>query len=293
MKLRAETLRDLGAALSGSTRSCSCRASRRFRCAVERHCGLPRIPHKQARRGSPLRAAGGEGAAPAPCSRSSRRRAGRGRSPGSDTIMASRRHYKQHEEPDIALHPPARPTRQLTTPSSSGGRRGPGPEWAYVRSQPGVMVSVFWTGPRHDTLDGTPRTTEHIYHTAHDPCVGLSATSLARQQLESLFLKRHGYFRIVPGQPARRRWRGEPPRPEDVSEPVDIVNVFRAPEALPAIARETVAIWEPRSVFRCPFGASTRRARGSPPRVPGRDRGSLLIEHAHYVGRISELTRSS
>ena len=49
---------------------------------------------------------------------------------------------------------------------------------------------------------------------------------------------------MIPVNPRETEILGETSYPSlsDVPEPVDIVNVFRAPDALPAIAREAVAI---------------------------------------------------
>jgi predicted CoA-binding protein len=71
-----------------------------------------------------------------------------------------------------------------------------------------------------------------------------------------------------------------------VPVPVDIVNVFRAPDALPAIAREAVAIHA--GALRCQFGVINEEGariaeEGGLPVVM--DRG-LKIEHARYVGRM-------
>ena len=57
------------------------------------------------------------------------------------------------------------------------------------------------------------------------------------------YLRRHGY-RVIPVNPREPEILGEKSYQglTDVPEPVDIVNVFRAPHALPAIAEEAVAI---------------------------------------------------
>jgi predicted CoA-binding protein len=71
-----------------------------------------------------------------------------------------------------------------------------------------------------------------------------------------------------------------------VPEPVDIVNVFRAPDALPAIAAEAVAadaagLW-------CQFGVINEdgariAADGGLAVVMDR---CLKVEHARYIGRM-------
>jgi len=71
-----------------------------------------------------------------------------------------------------------------------------------------------------------------------------------------------------------------------VPGPVDIVNVFRAPEALPGIAREAVAIGA--GALWCQFGViNTEGAQiaedGGVTVIMDR---CLKVEHARYVGRM-------
>lgn len=68
--------------------------------------------------------------------------------------------------------------------------------------------------------------------------------------------------------------------------PVDLVNVFRAPDALPAIAREAVAIHA--SALWCQFGVINEEGariaeEGGLTVVMDR---CLKIEHARYAGRM-------
>src|SRR6202050_868851 len=73
--------------------------------------------------------------------------------------------------------------------------------------------------------------------------VGLSGNELRASNFVGYYLKRHGY-RVIPVNPRETEILGEVSHPSllEVPVPVDIVNVFRAPDALPAIAREAVAI---------------------------------------------------
>ena len=70
-------------------------------------------------------------------------------------------------------------------------------------------------------------------------------------------------------------------------EPVDIVDVFRAPDALPEIAREAVAIGAGRAVVPV-----RRDQRGGRADRGGRRRSTVVmdrclkVEHARYVGRM-------
>jgi hypothetical protein len=72
----------------------------------------------------------------------------------------------------------------------------------------------------------------------------------------------------------------------DVPEPVDIVNVFRAPDALPGIARDAVAIgakalWTQFTVIN-EEGARIAEEGGV---AVVMDR-CIKVEHARYVGRM-------
>src|SRR5271154_2154063 len=73
--------------------------------------------------------------------------------------------------------------------------------------------------------------------------VGLSPNELRASYFVGYYLKRHGY-RVIPVNPREKEILGERSFPSllEVKEPVDMVNVFRAPDALPGIAREAVAI---------------------------------------------------
>ena len=76
------------------------------------------------------------------------------------------------------------------------------------------------------------------------------------------------------------------PSLSDVPEKVDVVNVFRAPDALPGIARDAVAIGA--STLWCQFGVINEE--GAQIAEDGgvtviMDR-CLKVEHARYVGRM-------
>ena len=73
--------------------------------------------------------------------------------------------------------------------------------------------------------------------------VGLSKNELRASYFVGYYLKRHGY-RVIPVNPREAEILGEKSCASllDVPVPVDIVNVFRAPDALPAIAAEAVKI---------------------------------------------------
>jgi hypothetical protein len=110
-----------------------------------------------------------------------------------------------------------------------------------------------------------PLTIQRVLHSAHTiAVVGLSANALRASNFVGFYLKRHGY-RVIP---------------------VDVVNVFRAPDALPAIAREAVAI-KARALW-CQFGVINEEGariaeEGGLDVIVDR---CLKIEHARYMGRM-------
>src|SRR3954452_11870991 len=117
--------------------------------------------------------------------------------------------------------------------------------------------------------------------------VGLSANELRASHFVGYYLKRHGY-RVIPVNPRETEILGERCYPSllEVPVPVDIVNVFRAPDALPGIAREAVAIHA--GALWCQFGVINEE--GAQLATDGgvtviMDR-CLKVEHARYVGRM-------
>jgi predicted CoA-binding protein len=117
--------------------------------------------------------------------------------------------------------------------------------------------------------------------------VGLSGNELRASYFVGYYLKRHGY-RVIPVNPRENEILGEKSYPSllDVPEPVDVVNVFRAPDALPQIARDAVAIGA--GALWCQFGVineeGARIAAGGGMTVI-MDR-CIKVEHARYVGRM-------
>jgi uncharacterized protein len=117
--------------------------------------------------------------------------------------------------------------------------------------------------------------------------VGLSANELRASNFVGYYLKRHGY-RVIPVNPRETEILGETSYKSllDVPERVDIVNVFRAPDALPSIARDAVEIGA--STLWCQFGVIN--AEGARIAADGgltviMDR-CLKVEHARYIGRM-------
>ena len=117
--------------------------------------------------------------------------------------------------------------------------------------------------------------------------VGLSRNELRASFFVGYYLKRHGY-RVVPVNPRETEILGEKSfkRLADVPGPIDIVNVFRAPDALPAIAAEAVKVGA--GSLWCQFGVineeGARIAEAGGVAVI-MDR-CIKVEHARYVGRM-------
>ena len=133
-----------------------------------------------------------------------------------------------------------------------------------------------------------PLTIQRVLHSARTiAIVGLSTNPLRPSNFVGFYLERHGY-RVIPVNPREAEILGEVshPRLSDVPEHVDVVNVFRAPDALPAIAREAVAIKA--GALWCQFGVINEEGirvaeQGGLDVIVDR---CLKIEHARYVGRM-------
>jgi predicted CoA-binding protein len=133
-----------------------------------------------------------------------------------------------------------------------------------------------------------PSAIQRVLHTARTiAVVGLSANELRASYFVGYYLKRHGYH-VIPVNPREKEILGETSYASlrDVPVPVDVVNVFRAPDALPDIARDAVAI-KARALW-CQFGVINEE--GAQIAEDGgvtviMDR-CLKIEHARYVGRM-------
>lgn len=129
---------------------------------------------------------------------------------------------------------------------------------------------------------------QSIIHSAHTiAIVGLSSNVLRPSNFVGFYLQRHGY-RIVPVNPREQEILGEKSYPSltEIPFPVDVVDVFRQPDAVPGIAREAVeigakALWLQFGVIS-PEGAEIAE-RGGLQVVMDR---CMKVEHARYVGRM-------
>ena len=132
------------------------------------------------------------------------------------------------------------------------------------------------------------RTIQRVLHAAKTiAVVGLSNNQLRASYFVGYYLKRHGY-QVIPVNPRESEILGEKSYPSllDVPVPVDVVNVFRAPDALPGIARDAVAIGA--GTLWCQFGVINEE--GAKIAEDGgvtviMDR-CIKVEHARYVGRM-------
>ena len=133
-----------------------------------------------------------------------------------------------------------------------------------------------------------PLTIQRVLHTAGTIAImGLSPKELRASYFVGYYLKRHGY-RVIPVNPRETEILGQTCYASllDVPVPVDVVDVFRAPDALPGIARDAVAtgagsLW-------CQFGVINEEGAriaedGGVTVVMDR---CLKVEHARYMGRM-------
>jgi predicted CoA-binding protein len=133
-----------------------------------------------------------------------------------------------------------------------------------------------------------PLTIQRVIHGAKTiAIVGLSRNPLRASYFVGFYLRRHGY-RVIPVNPRESEVFGEKSFNSllDVPVRVDIVNVFRAPDALPEIAREAVAIGA--TSLWCQFSVINEEGA----RIAEEGGLSVImdrcikVEHARYVGRM-------
>ena len=133
-----------------------------------------------------------------------------------------------------------------------------------------------------------PLTIQRVLHAAKTiAIVGLSGNELRASHFVGFYLQRHGY-RVIPVNPRETEVLGEKSYASllDVPVAVDIVNVFRAPDALPAIARQAVEIHA--GALWCQFGVINEEGariaeEGGVAVIMDR---CLKVEHARYAGRM-------
>jgi predicted CoA-binding protein len=117
--------------------------------------------------------------------------------------------------------------------------------------------------------------------------VGLSPNVLRPSNFVGFYLQRHGY-RIVPVNPREKEILGETSYPslKEIPFKVDVVDVFRASDAVPGIARDAVAagagaLWLQFGVISLE-GARIAEEGGMKIVI---DR-CMKVEHARHLGRM-------
>jgi predicted CoA-binding protein len=133
-----------------------------------------------------------------------------------------------------------------------------------------------------------PMTIQRVLHNSRTiAIVGLSGNELRASNFVGYYLDRHGYD-VIPVNPRESELLGHTSYPSllDVPIPVDVVNVFRAPDALPEIAQDAVSITA--GALWCQFGVTNEEAAriaedGGVPVIMDR---CLKVEHARYIGRM-------
>jgi predicted CoA-binding protein len=150
------------------------------------------------------------------------------------------------------------------------------------------MTTSSGTAPFDLARYQDPLTIQRVLNTAKTiAVVGLSPNELRASYFVGYYLKRHGY-RVVPVNPREDAILGEQSFRSlaDIPGQVDVVNVFRAPDALPGIATESVAIGA--GALWCQFGvinAEGARIAEAGGLAVVMDR-CIKVEHARYAGRM-------
>ncbi len=132
------------------------------------------------------------------------------------------------------------------------------------------------------------RTIQRIIRTAHTVAVvGLSPNVLRSSNFVGYYLQRRGYT-IVPVNPRETEILGQKSYAslQDVPFPIDVVDVFRAPDAVPEIAEAAAsvgakALWLQFGVIS-PEGAQAAADAGLDVVM---DR-CMKVEHARHMGRM-------
>ena len=132
-----------------------------------------------------------------------------------------------------------------------------------------------------------PEIIQKALHTKRVAVVGLSSNELRASNFVGYYLLRNGY-EVIPVNPREDEIFGLKSYPSvtDIPGPVDIVDVFRDPSAVPEIAAEAVA--KEAKYLWLQFGVI------SPEGVEIAETGSvecildrcIKIEHARYMGRM-------
>lgn len=136
-----------------------------------------------------------------------------------------------------------------------------------------------------------PEVIQRLLHSSRTVAiVGLSSNHLRASNFVGFYAARHGY-KVFPVNPREEEVLGNKSYPSlsAVPEPVDVVDVFRAPAAVPGIAEEAVAVgakalWLQFGVIS--FEGADIAVNGGLDVVMDR---CFKIEHARYIGRMHVL----
>ena len=136
-----------------------------------------------------------------------------------------------------------------------------------------------------------PITIQRVLHQAKNVAVvGLSSNPLRASHFVGFYAQRHGYS-VIPVNPRETEVLGEASVASlrDIDGSVDIVDVFRAPDAVPEIVDDAIAIGA--KALWLQFGVIHDEA-AAKAQAAGMDvvmDRCLKIEHARYVGRMHTL----
>ena len=132
-----------------------------------------------------------------------------------------------------------------------------------------------------------PEVIQRSLHAKSIAVVGLSSNELRASNFVGYYLLRNGY-QVTPVNPREDEIFGLKSYPslKDIPHPIDVVDVFRDPSAVPEIATEAVAIsakylWLQFGVIS-PEGVAIAEAGGLQCIVDK----CIKIEHARYMGRM-------
>ena len=89
----------------------------------------------------------------------------------------------------------------------------------------------------------TNMTLERILECRNIAVVGISDNPERPSNFVARFLIEHGY-NVIPVNPKLEEWNGKKCYPDlpSIPEPVDVVDIFRRPEAIPPIVDEAIGI---------------------------------------------------
>jgi predicted CoA-binding protein len=117
--------------------------------------------------------------------------------------------------------------------------------------------------------------------------VGLSSNPLRASNFVGYYLRLHGY-RVIAVNPREKEVFGEPAYPtlRDVPVPIDVVDVFRAPQFVPAIADEAIAVGAKALWLQFGVISSEGAARAAAAGLDVVMDRCMKVEHARHLGRM-------